>query len=847
MVVQRRRSTATGLFAALLIAATIAATIGATWGDAAAALPPPWQDADIGAVGAAGSADFSAGTFTVSGSGVDIWDTADEFHFVYQQVSGDFEVSAQVTAVGDTGPWAMAGVMVRGSLSPSSLHAIVAITRGQGLSFTWRQSGGGSSSYQSGGGGGAPGWVKLRRVGDQLTAFRSADGTLWTPFAAATIPMSDSVYVGMAVSAVNDGALCTSTFDDVAIGDPSVGTIPDVVVDPATSYQTMDGFGVNANHRSWKNDELKPALDRLVGEAGMSIFRLVFDNSDWEDTNDNVDPAVRNEAFYDAIYGSARFEPLWQEAEYLNAHGISDGLVFCFMGPGPDWLGGQTLDPGMEAEWAEMIASFLVYARNVRGIDFHHITPNNEPNIFQEGIHTSGGVQYAAALHALALRLDAEGLGDIRFVAPDLAGGGSDYLPELLGDPVVMAKLDHFGLHSYSGGGGGSGGIADLIAASPYPDRSFWMTEFNVWCPTCDGGIPGTYDWDYTRGTLEYLLDHIDNGAAAGIVWEGYDSSYAHHEAPWSFWGLLQVDNVNAAVKTYSPRKNFYTVAQISRFVAAGDVRIGVTTTQAGLRLQAFTRPSSGGVAVVGINEESGPRTITVDVSQLPAVTRLQLVQTTASLSLDYGPALAVAGGQVTVDVAGDSVFTLTSEPIGQVAACPPSPSSCREPTTAGASRLSILNESGGERDRLKWTWTRGPATDKTEFGDPTSTDAYDLCLYDGADLVAGIVVPAGETCGGSVAHPKACWKQLGNGYGYKDKNLTPGGVQKVKLSAGAEGRASASVGGKGGNLVLPDLGSVVGPIQVQLRRHDGGFCVGATYSAPFQKLDGRTLTARSD
>src|SRR5512133_2873448 len=30
-----------------------------------------------------------------------------------------------------------------------------------------------------------------------------------------------------------------------------------VTVDGATTYQLIDGFGVNANHRSWHNDELK--------------------------------------------------------------------------------------------------------------------------------------------------------------------------------------------------------------------------------------------------------------------------------------------------------------------------------------------------------------------------------------------------------------------------------------------------------------------------------------------------------------------------------------------------------------------------------------------------------------
>ena len=56
------------------------------------ALPAPWSSADIGAVGVVGSADYSGGRFTATGSGVDIWGTADAFRYVYQSLTGDGEI-----------------------------------------------------------------------------------------------------------------------------------------------------------------------------------------------------------------------------------------------------------------------------------------------------------------------------------------------------------------------------------------------------------------------------------------------------------------------------------------------------------------------------------------------------------------------------------------------------------------------------------------------------------------------------------------------------------------------------------------------------------------------------------
>src|SRR5262249_44305962 len=67
-------------------------------------LPTGWSDADIGGPSRPGYADFNpdAGTWAGGGSGTDIWFTADQFHFLYQPFSGDGEVVARVTAVGDT-------------------------------------------------------------------------------------------------------------------------------------------------------------------------------------------------------------------------------------------------------------------------------------------------------------------------------------------------------------------------------------------------------------------------------------------------------------------------------------------------------------------------------------------------------------------------------------------------------------------------------------------------------------------------------------------------------------------------------------------------------------------------
>jgi hypothetical protein len=110
-------------------------------------LPAPWQTADIGAVGVAGSAgcNINTGIFTVSGSGANIANTTDAFRFVQQTASGDCEIRAKVTAVQNTDGWAKAGVTIRETLNANSQFACISITANNGALFQYRTSTGASA------------------------------------------------------------------------------------------------------------------------------------------------------------------------------------------------------------------------------------------------------------------------------------------------------------------------------------------------------------------------------------------------------------------------------------------------------------------------------------------------------------------------------------------------------------------------------------------------------------------------------------------------------------------------------------------------------------------------------
>ncbi|NJM16326.1 MAG: hypothetical protein HC896_13965 [Bacteroidales bacterium] len=178
-------------------------------------LPSPWASTDIGAVSAEGSAAYGNGTFTVQGSGSDIWNSSDQFHFVYQPLNGNGEITALVNSIGNTNSWAKAGVMMRESSDANSKHAMTVITAGNGVSTQYRSSTGGNSGSVSGGSASAPIWVRLNRNGSTFTGYQSGNGSAWTQIANTNIAMGTNILVGLCVTSHNNGTLCTSEMSSV--------------------------------------------------------------------------------------------------------------------------------------------------------------------------------------------------------------------------------------------------------------------------------------------------------------------------------------------------------------------------------------------------------------------------------------------------------------------------------------------------------------------------------------------------------------------------------------------------------------------------------------------------------
>ena len=199
------------------------------------------------------SIDDATGTYKVAGAGADIWGTADQFHYVYMQLTGDGEISARVVSNGTgSNAWAKGGVMIRETTAVDSKQMLMGMTgsEGGGIAMQGRpETAGNSISYHGDLIAAPPYYVKLTRVGNAISGYSSADGVEWalltdtSPDGAMTNPIDvelpETVLIGLFVTSHAAGEARTYTFDNVDIQGDVDGVIVSEDID-SVSGNTAD-------------------------------------------------------------------------------------------------------------------------------------------------------------------------------------------------------------------------------------------------------------------------------------------------------------------------------------------------------------------------------------------------------------------------------------------------------------------------------------------------------------------------------------------------------------------------------------------------------------------------------
>ena len=175
---------------------------------------------DVGTVLHPGAVEFDAAkhTYTISGSGENMWLAADAFQFVWKKMSGDVTLTADISFLTTTGnAHKKAALMLRQSMDTDSVYADVALHASGLTSLQFRdEKGAVTREVQSNLS--APKRLRIAKRGDYVYMSLGDDSGLQPAGGWLRIPLQGSFYVGLGVCSHDKDVVETAVFSNVELG-----------------------------------------------------------------------------------------------------------------------------------------------------------------------------------------------------------------------------------------------------------------------------------------------------------------------------------------------------------------------------------------------------------------------------------------------------------------------------------------------------------------------------------------------------------------------------------------------------------------------------------------------------
>src|SRR6202049_4079161 len=201
---------------------------------------------DVGTMLHAGSVDYDATkkTYTIAGSGENMWFATDAFQCAWKKVSGDVTLTADISFLDKTGnEHKKAALMLRQSLDADSVYADVALHASGLTSLQFRDEKGAiTREVQSNIS--APKRLRIAKRGDYV--YMALSGGTGEPNLAGgwlRIPLQGSFYVGLGVCSHDKDAVAKAIFSNVSLDKPASAQWEKAALSSALETIAIDGTG----------------------------------------------------------------------------------------------------------------------------------------------------------------------------------------------------------------------------------------------------------------------------------------------------------------------------------------------------------------------------------------------------------------------------------------------------------------------------------------------------------------------------------------------------------------------------------------------------------------------------
>lgn len=614
------------------------------------ALPSGWTATNVGNPQPAGSVQTVSCTgclsLVVRGAGLDVGGTWDQFMFAHRPLTGDGVVVARVDALEQTDPRAKAGVMMRESVSPQSRHAYLSITPTSGLVFQSRDATGGETAQIVNPSPRLPVWLRLERRGTAILASYSSNGTAWVHAGAVTLPLAQTVQVGVGVTSHYRSVLTSATVTNVDVRESQLpeGWLTTDVGAPAVQGSASFNAGTfaisGAGADVWSvTDQFRFAYRQIRGDVDIVARVSALDYADaWTKTGLMIRESLAANAAHGFMLVSSSMGVAFQRrpAAGLSSLNTSGGA-----GRAPVWLklsrrgnlvtgyrstDGVTWTPVGNHTLVLSETALVGLAVTSRKTDtlvtslFEHVTVtslrvNAPPAVTITSPASGSSLSAPASLTLSANAWDADGaIANVSFYA------GTTLLTVANAAPYTATWTAAAGTHTLTVVARDDEGAMTSATATVQVMPPNERPTVSLTSPAAGSSVRGpsvvlaavANDGDGYVSRVDFFV----NGAYAGsdsvapftTGWSGAPGTYAFHAVAYDDDGASTASAVHSATVTPQP------VGWDVQFTPAGDHATNVDSyTVDFVRAEAVNGPV---VASRNIGKPSGPL-VTVDVSDL--------------------------------------------------------------------------------------------------------------------------------------------------------------------------------------------------------------------------------------
>ncbi len=397
----------------------------------------------------------------------------------------------------------------------------------------------------------------------------------------------------------NQSVLLSKQSAVIAFGTAS-NPYPNIEVDSVARFQQVDGFGYTLTGGSaylinrLSANEKASLLNELFGSAsnaiGISYLRVSIGASDLssEVFSYNDLPAGQTDVTlsnFSLSKDTVDLLPVLQQILGINPNIKIMGSPWS----PPVWMkdNGSSIGGSLLPQYYSVYAQYFVkyiQAMAAKGIRIDAVTIQNEP---QHGGNNpsmlmSATEQATFIKNHLGPAFQSAGI-TTKIIVWDHNCDNPSYPIAVLNDAAAKQFIDGSAFHLYAGS---IGALSTVFAA--HPDRNLYFTE--QWT-----GANGSFDGDFKWHIRNVIIGAMRNHSKIALEWNlANDLTYGPHTPG----GCTECKGALTIGGNITRNVGYYIVAQVSKFVPQGSVRIA-STESSGLGSVAFLRPDGKKVLLV--------------------------------------------------------------------------------------------------------------------------------------------------------------------------------------------------------------------------------------------------------